>query len=314
VLELRERQARNLIALLLLSNGTPMLRAGDEFLHTQGEPKDQVVHNMSPPLARGSGLDVPGSARPPRRARESTHVVRVDPCKPVQRSGTLDAWVPGMRTRIWACVTAAMLTGCGASYLYSPAGAAYWMDGRPAAATDVPPEAPQGKVEVTSFGVVEMQIGGAMLPTLHVRAVITNDGNATPWTITPGDQLVEIAGEGRSAPLYVNTDVGSDPAIAVAQRERRVVDFYYPLPAGIGEDDDLPAFDFLWQVTTPARTYASRTHFQRLEREPPPTVHVIYGWGPHWWYDPMYPRVVFVHHRPIRVHPPGRVIIRDHRK
>lgn len=35
VLERRERQAKNLVALLLLSNGTPMLRAGDEFLHTQ---------------------------------------------------------------------------------------------------------------------------------------------------------------------------------------------------------------------------------------------------------------------------------------
>ncbi len=35
VLALRERQAKNLIALLLLANGTPMLRAGDEFLHTQ---------------------------------------------------------------------------------------------------------------------------------------------------------------------------------------------------------------------------------------------------------------------------------------
>ena len=40
----RERQAKNLIALLLLSNGTPMLRAGDEFLHTQhghNNPYDQ---------------------------------------------------------------------------------------------------------------------------------------------------------------------------------------------------------------------------------------------------------------------------------
>jgi glycogen operon protein len=32
---LRQRQTRNFIALLMLSNGTPMLRAGDEFLHTQ---------------------------------------------------------------------------------------------------------------------------------------------------------------------------------------------------------------------------------------------------------------------------------------
>jgi isoamylase len=36
VLALRSRQARNLICLLMLANGTPMFRAGDEFLQTQG--------------------------------------------------------------------------------------------------------------------------------------------------------------------------------------------------------------------------------------------------------------------------------------
>lgn len=35
VAALRVRQAKNLFALLLLANGTPMFRAGDEFLHTQ---------------------------------------------------------------------------------------------------------------------------------------------------------------------------------------------------------------------------------------------------------------------------------------
>ena len=35
VLQLRERQAKNLLCLLMLSAGTPMLRMGDEFLHTQ---------------------------------------------------------------------------------------------------------------------------------------------------------------------------------------------------------------------------------------------------------------------------------------
>ena len=32
---LRKRQAKNLVCLLLLANGIPMLTAGDEFLHTQ---------------------------------------------------------------------------------------------------------------------------------------------------------------------------------------------------------------------------------------------------------------------------------------
>src|SRR5208282_4381045 len=36
VLQLRQRQAKNFCCLLLLANGTPMLRAGDEFLQTQG--------------------------------------------------------------------------------------------------------------------------------------------------------------------------------------------------------------------------------------------------------------------------------------
>ena len=36
VTALRERQAKNFCCLLFLSNGTPMLRAGDEFLQTQG--------------------------------------------------------------------------------------------------------------------------------------------------------------------------------------------------------------------------------------------------------------------------------------
>jgi glycogen operon protein len=36
VLALRGRQARNLFCLLMLANGTPMFRAGDEFLQTQG--------------------------------------------------------------------------------------------------------------------------------------------------------------------------------------------------------------------------------------------------------------------------------------
>jgi glycogen operon protein len=36
VLELRRRQVRNFCAILLLSNGTPMIRGGDEALQTQG--------------------------------------------------------------------------------------------------------------------------------------------------------------------------------------------------------------------------------------------------------------------------------------
>lgn len=36
VMVLRKRQIKNCSCLLLLSNGTPMIRAGDEFMHMQG--------------------------------------------------------------------------------------------------------------------------------------------------------------------------------------------------------------------------------------------------------------------------------------
>lgn len=36
VMQLRKKQMKNFLCLLLLSNGTPMFRAGDEFLQTQG--------------------------------------------------------------------------------------------------------------------------------------------------------------------------------------------------------------------------------------------------------------------------------------
>ena len=45
VLASRERQAKNFIALLMLANGTPMLRAGDEFLHTQGGHNNPYDHD-----------------------------------------------------------------------------------------------------------------------------------------------------------------------------------------------------------------------------------------------------------------------------
>lgn len=234
-----------------------------------------------------------------------------------------------MREPRWTAVAAAAtLAGCGGTYLYAPDDATVWTDGYPAQVLAVPPEAPQGKVEVTSFGVVELSPDGAgKLATLHVRLVAINDGDATPWTIVPTDQLVEIPDEGRSRPLYVNTDVPSLPTVTIGQRERRVLDFYYPLPATIDDDDALPGFTFLWQVTTGSRRYASNTRFVRMEREPPADLEVVYvtGWGPYWWYDPLYAHVVFVHHVPLHVHGPTHVIVtrpparhylpvRDHRR
>ncbi|HEX8112987.1 MAG TPA: hypothetical protein VF516_34885 [Kofleriaceae bacterium] len=209
----------------------------------------------------------------------------------------------------------AVVAGCSTttSYLYAPQAPSYWSDGYPATTVAVPPEAPQGKVEVASFGITEIKPDGdGPVAALHVRLAVSNDGDATPWTLTPSEQLVEIAGEGRSRPIFVNTDLPTLPAVSIAQHERRVLDLYYPLPTGMREEAALPAFDVLWQLTTPARSFSSRTRFQRVEQVPPPGhTEVVFwtGWGPYWWYDPFYPDLVFLHHPPMRLHSRPHVIV-----
>jgi hypothetical protein len=144
--------------------------------------------------------------------------------------------------------------------------------------------------------------------------IVTNDGDDTPWRIDTSQQVIEIPGEGRSAPMYVNTDVQTSPHITIARRERRILDLYYPLPSTINKDSELPHFEMLWQVETGARTVSSRTPFDRVRPEPDTysygtTWPLWAGYGPHWWYDPFYSRrVVFVHSRPVVLRSRGPVV------
>lgn len=215
---------------------------------------------------------------------------------------------------VW--VLAGML-GCAgnSSYVYEPDTANATLAGLPAARTPIPQERPQGAIEVTSYGVTQLSRDNVAVPVLHVRAVVTNDGDDTPWTIDTTQQLVEIPGEGQSRAMYVNADVGTLPKVTIARHERRVLDFYFPLPEGMSNAGSLPRFDMLWQVNTPERTVASRTTFERVDREPTVAYAEPVGWplwagyGPYWWYDPFYPRVAFIHVHPRVFHGPGRVVV-----
>jgi hypothetical protein len=210
------------------------------------------------------------------------------------------------------------MLGCAANsdYVYQPDTANATAAGLPAARTPIPQEAPQGAVEVTSYGVTELRRDGMKIPALHVRAIVTNDGDAQPWTLDTTQQLVEIPGEGRSRPIFANADVGTLPSVSIALHERRVIDLYYALPDTIRSASQLPRFDLLWQVNTPARAVASRASFDRVDRAPEvataPDVApwpLWAGFGPYWWYDPFYPSVVFVHARPYHFRGNGRVVV-----
>jgi hypothetical protein len=213
-------------------------------------------------------------------------------------------------------VIAGMLGCAGSSnYVYAPDTANATVAGLPAARTEIPPERPQGSIEVTSYGLTSLRQDNTSVPALQVRAIVTNDGDPTPWTLDTTKQMVEIPGEGWSRAIFVNADVGTLPNVTISQRERRVLDFYFPLPDTVRDESHLPRFDLLWQIDTPARTVASRTSFDRVDKEPEvayatPTPWPVWaGYGPYWWYDPFYPRTVFIHARSIVIHGSGHVTV-----
>jgi hypothetical protein len=218
-------------------------------------------------------------------------------------------------------VVLAGMLGCAGSsnYVYTPDTANAMAAGLPAARTPIPQERPEGAIEVTSYGVTELQRDSVDIPALHVRAIVTNDGDDAPWTVDTTQQLVEIPGEGQSRAMYVNADVGTLPRVTIGKHERRVLDFYFPLPDTMSDESHLSRFDLLWQVHTPARTVASRTSFDRVDRVDQDQ-QVAYGtvvapwplwagYGPYWWYDPFYPRTVFLHARPYGFHGGGPVAV-----
>ena len=211
---------------------------------------------------------------------------------------------------------AGMLGCAGTSeYVYTPDIANTTAAGLPAARTPIPQEQPQGAIEVVSYGITDLRRDAMDIPALHVRAIITNDGDDTPWTLDTTQQLVSIPGEGQSRAMYVNADIGTLPNVTIAKHDRRVLDFYFPLPDTVRDEARLPRFELLWQVNTPARTVASRTSFDRVDKEPTvayeaaPAWPLWAGYGPYWWYDPFYPRAVFLHTRPYVVHGSGHVAV-----
>ena len=227
-----------------------------------------------------------------------------------ERAGTWDALTPAAMKPVIYVVAVAISACAGEShYVYRPETANAVSAGMPAARTPIPQEQPQGAVEVTSYGITELRPGGgARVRALHVRMIVTNDGDDTPWHVNSGQQLVEIPAEGRAAPMYANADVQGLPDVTIARHDRRVLDLYYPLPTTIRGEAKLPRFELLWQVDTSAREVASRTSFDRVEPETElqyETWPLWAGYGPYWWYDPWYPRAAFVHAHPI--------VVRDHR-
>lgn len=202
------------------------------------------------------------------------------------------------------------VVGCAEThYIYTPQTANEVSGNLPATRTEIPQERPEGAVEVKTYGVTHLSQLGAQVPVLHVRMIVTNDGDDSPWQVDTRQQYVEIPGEGRSRAIYASSDAQALPVVEVPRSARHVFDLFFPLPAAMADAAHLPRFEVLWQVSTPARMVASRTAFDRMRQDPDRYMYDPYwayaGFGPYGWYDPFYPSIAFVHAPPVRFHHHG---------
>jgi hypothetical protein len=191
----------------------------------------------------------------------------------------------------------------GHEYVYTPEVANAQQGGVPASRIQIPPERPEGSVQITTSGITQARPDNSgKVDVIHVRMVVSNDGDDTPWMIDTRQQYLEIPGEGRTAPLFANSDLRTMPTLEIPRGESHVIDLFYPLPRN-ADERNLPQFDLVWAVETGTREVASRTSFDRQEVEPRVAYSEPYywyaGWGPYWWYDPFWPGAGFVHARPI---------------
>lgn len=199
-----------------------------------------------------------------------------------------------------AKTTAFMLTtallafsGCATQrYLYLPATAigsdtSHPHQGR--ASYSVPVEAPEGNVRVMSAGIVQLRPrdGGARIPALHIKMVVSNHKGAASWVVDPHAQSISLPnGGGKIVPIFVEGAPSAATPITLAGAEMRALDLYFPLPPGQASETSVPEFDLHWQVQAGAQLVQETTSFDRVAK--PTYSSYPYGYPPAGTYDPYY--------------------------
>jgi hypothetical protein len=193
------------------------------------------------------------------------------------------------RASFGIALAAIWLVGCAESrYIYRPAQQATATVGNlPAARYAIPAERPTGEVLIASPGLTAMPEADGRTPALFVRMVVTNNSDDTPWTVDTRQQFAFIGGE-KQSPSFVNGAKPQETALQIPRGEKKLVDLYYPLPAKIEGDEQIPQFELAWTVATPSRAIAERTAFDRLRIEPYYYDGGYYAYGPYWRRDPFW--------------------------
>lgn len=194
------------------------------------------------------------------------------------------------------------IAACEPEYAYVPVTNATVVAGRVAADYPIPREAPRGDVRLASYGIVDLGSPSEendRIRAFHIRMTLI-DNTDRPWTVDTREQRIELDGYGTSAAAFVSADAGTrPPIITVPPMGKRVVDLFFPLPAPLQKESQLPSFDAMWRVQADTQLVSERTSFERMTVEPPASYDNVYDygadyyWGPPYWYNPIYPEVGF---------------------
>jgi len=166
------------------------------------------------------------------------------------------------------------------SAAFAPHDATGWIDGYRA----ISRELPAGQVDVASFGLVELTPDDTpAMPALHVRLVIANHSDRTPWAFDARTTLLEV-GALRERATFANSDRATLPVVILDRGDTSLVDLYFALPAHCS---DVASFAVAWQLSTGDGMRTERTQFV-VDRTPTATADITHhtGWGPRWWFDP----------------------------
>lgn len=203
-------------------------------------------------------------------------------------------------TRTLAIVGALCAMAAGSAY--APRRATGWSDGYRA----VSRELPAGQVDVASFGLVQLTPDDTpAMTTLHVRLVITNQSDRTPWAFDARTVQLEL-GDWHERPTLANSDRATLPVVILDRGQTSLVDLYFALPAC-----ELSQFAVAWQLSTGQGMHNERTRFVIDDAHPAPAaVTHRTGWGAHWWFDPAHEWSSFYHQDGIITpRPPSRVLV-----
>src|SRR4051794_6072899 len=153
-----------------------------------------------------------------------------------------------MRAAALALVTGvlALGSGCAHEFTYLPVGPG--AAGGPAARYPIPPQAPQGEVYVTSFGLTALDAEpGRPVTMLHARLAVSN-GSQGPWAGDGRQPMLNAPGRPPQAPAYLNTDASGGPIYYVAPGRASVFDLYFALPPPLDQPQYLGGFSLAWNV------------------------------------------------------------------